>query len=1377
MPVMGGKGRGLRLPHKGIFLSLSALLMCAGWLAPVKVSAATDTYYFQNVTVSDVCAGTSTINQSGEANVLPGGTLVSSDNYQTGGWYHFNWDSGATTAATSLANDVYTAPFTSATKITGLKLKMEHTFTYNPVGYAPPANMYAKFFDVDGNAPCSDFEQGTLIAQTAESTWLLFNQAPSYSTISVNNIYYTIQPGHRIRVELWNNFSSNKNLQVRYGAGTTTGLSVDYLPPPPDPAPTPNTTVSAGTAPSNVTIAPGATPAILHKFTLQTSSGTDRIDTIKVALTPYTASSVIGNIAIYADAPTGYYGSVSNPTGEFVTIPLYYAIYPTTTPTQYRVLVTPKSHTDMPVPAGAEYTITGTVEGINSLSAPAYTGVYLDAANSTVTIDNRSPAAPIWGSSSAGDSTVALNWINPADADFHSVVVLRGTAAVTATPVEGVSYSAGNTIGSSTVVYAGTLQSFTDGLSDILWNGTPYYYRIFARDVNGNYSLGAAAGPFTPVQNGTGTVTVGDGTNPANNVAGIISSGQIPLDAFTITSWPPSHLTSVAVTFPPGTASYLSQVYLTNASDTIIRNTTPTADTVILSGLNLTLSNALSSFKIKVDLKSSSPPPAGTEAAITGTITAIAIDKADMDILYSDTASATVIYDHKAPANPVLQYANPADGNVNMRWTDPADADTYGTLILRNTVPVTDTPQDGSDYNYYNGNIGSSLLVHNSKYYTPLSVETLTWSTAVNGTTYYYKLFARDARHNYSTGLAVGPVTPDVTVTVGNGTEPANTVIAPGSSAAPLDAFTLSSSSSATIDSVTVTLSSGALEAVGSVRITSGDGTTVYGSVANPAVETVAVPTTGITAATTPLDCRIEIIPKEHAAMPAVPGDEIAVTGRVTAVTTAASSYKVYNDTGSGTVTVDNKSPGNPSGVSAIALDRGFEVNWDNPPDADFSSILVLRNTVTVTDQPVEGTSYSAGMSIGGSTVAYAGNGQSFIERGLTNGASYHYRVFARDSRGNYSAGGGIGPLSPLPSNQTVAGTATAVMQGIDAIAVDMPFTDDANGNGSCAMEYKLSAGASWTPWLNGITRSATACTATITGLTAGSRYDVRMTYTDGDGILGTASQTASGIVALALVQTGAGTVSAAFTDSSTITVTAPFSNDVNHDNSFLVEYKQSSASDWSTLGYYSGPPDSPYVMWIGGLPQLVPHDIRATFSDPDGVNGTAVQTITGLVAPSAQNPKIIHNSLNANNRGYWAAYGGWGVSGSQYGEFTCMTCHEMRVNNAAGIKPFIMLMPIPGSALPGSENFGGPVRFDGPGGAGVPYGFGDDSVPRPAEPPVNRICEVCHTLTEGGPPGQPKVPEHRKIQTSPANHNPSDCTSCHRHDNGFASPWANPGP
>ena len=61
-----------------------------------------------------------------------------------------------------------------------------------------------------------------------------------------------------------------------------------------------------------------------------------------------------------------------------------------------------------------------------------------------------------------------------------------------------------------------------------------------------------------------------------------------------------------------------------------------------------------------------------------------------------------------------------------------------------------------------------------------------------------------------------------------------------------------------------------------------------------------------------------------------------------------------------------------------------------------------------------------------------------------------------------------------------------------------MPYTGDYNGDNFYTVEYKLSSSGTWLDWgTNPKAHSASPYTDTITGLTAGETYDVRLTYND----------------------------------------------------------------------------------------------------------------------------------------------------------------------------------------------------------------------------------------------------------------------------------------
>lgn len=260
------------------------------------------------------------------------------------------------------------------------------------------------------------------------------------------------------------------------------------------PNPTPITTIGNGTNPSNVSIAPGVSATDLDSFTLQTNIGSDTITAAVVTLAAG-SSNGLSLVAITNDAGSVTYCSQTNPVSDTVSLSTC-GIPVTTLLTQFKIRITPKSHINMPVPPGSTYSVTGTITSFTSTNSQSGT----DSSSATVTIDNQSPGNVTLASGTAGNQQVSLSWINPADSDFHSSIILRSTSAVAATPVEGTTYIVGNTIGASTiacVVATPTASCIDSGLT----NGTQYYYKIFTRDNNINYSATGViptGSPFTP---------------------------------------------------------------------------------------------------------------------------------------------------------------------------------------------------------------------------------------------------------------------------------------------------------------------------------------------------------------------------------------------------------------------------------------------------------------------------------------------------------------------------------------------------------------------------------------------------------------------------------------------------------------------------------------------------------------------------------------------------------------------------------------------------------------------------------------------------------------------------------------------------------------
>ena len=136
----------------------------------------------------------------------------------------------------------------------------------------------------------------------------------------------------------------------------------------------------------------------------------------------------------------------------------------------------------------------------------------------------------------------------------------------------------------------------------------------------------------------------------------------------------------------------------------------------------------------------------------------------------------------------------------------------------------------------------------------------------------------------------------------------------------------------------------------------------------------------------------------------------------------------------------------------------------------------------------------------------------------LTSGETYDVRMTYNDADGFLGGQPTTQTVSSitLVNNGTTAGVATAVFAGGTAIDVEMPYTDDSNGNNTYTVEYKLtSEPTTWTTWApDPHAHAATPFATSITGLTVGSTYDVRVTYNDAEGVIGgTQQQTISGVV------------------------------------------------------------------------------------------------------------------------------------------------------------------------------------------------------------------------------------------------------------------------
>ena len=114
---------------------------------------------------------------------------------------------------------------------------------------------------------------------------------------------------------------------------------------------------------------------------------------------------------------------------------------------------------------------------------------------SLVGFDLRAPADPaMLAASGVNDTTVAVTWIRPGDADRAGTLVVRSTAPVMWSPTGGVSYTVGSQPSPGVIVVArDDVDHSATPLADApLAPGTTWHYALFAYDEIPNYSPGVA---------------------------------------------------------------------------------------------------------------------------------------------------------------------------------------------------------------------------------------------------------------------------------------------------------------------------------------------------------------------------------------------------------------------------------------------------------------------------------------------------------------------------------------------------------------------------------------------------------------------------------------------------------------------------------------------------------------------------------------------------------------------------------------------------------------------------------------------------------------------------------------------------------------------
>lgn len=675
----------------------------------------------------------------------------------------------------------------------------------------------------------------------------------------------------------------------------------------------------------------------------------------------------------------------------------------------------------------------------------------------------------------------------------------------------------------------------------------------------------------------------------------------------------------------------------------------------------------------------------------------------------------------------------------------------------------------------YNANTRAALIASGIRVAATTS-GTRTATASITGNWVARQLSLTPATIVSATTLTVGDATTGVTSNTAATAYPPS-----GTTAYTLDGFTLAvNQGTATVNSLMVTLSNLASDGVATVTLTSAaTGGTTYGTVNSPLSSTVtftnpALPALTTTAAT----YYIRITPKSHANMPARPGSAYAVTGTVTAVATSADATiltKNYNDSTSATLYIDNESPASIS-ITASQGPQHSLLTWTNPADADFSNVLLVRKTASdVTFVPVDGGSYS-GTQSDGSVVRYSGFGggkgsvTTYDDLQLADGQHYYYKIWARDSRGNYSATPGavdkipgamclrynpVVVIQPLAQNIVTDGGRIKYMVsvtnkdvGCPAEAFTIAINKDTNANDYLASSFS---------------EIATVQTTTLSLVSEGS-VNVKLWIKAKSGL---AVMGDTALINLTNVSvTSANHVATASTNDAVTTITrrVPImhnSENLKHRDANDPQ-KRIASTKWGATG----------TVTEAGANTLT--DISMSWTDNLFINmyvlitgGTGSGQSKMITANTSQKLTVDSNWNPVPDTSSTYSFGsGWGVPGGQYGEFTCGTCHEPHAANIKGVKSVI-------TAPTGSFPAGNPVVFSSTKvdmQNNMPDGMGDDTGGHSTS---NKICEVCHSrnMYHNADSSKNKLELGQPVLV---HNNDSDCITCHTHDvafNALASP------
>lgn len=298
---------------------------------------------------------------------------------------------------------------------------------------------------------------------------------------------------------------------------------------------------------------------------------------------------------------------------------------------------------------------------------------------------------------------------------------------------------------------------------------------------------GAAEQMVTPGYQPQPITFLGDGTNPPDKTLAPGATATSS-DIFTFsTNSGTESITNVTTTLA-GTGQYagISKVEIVDEASTTVYGsvTNPSADAFSISLTGLTAGTTTSTLQIRITPFSATGMPAvpGALYTVTSTITAWTGASGNLQS-GTDSGSATVTIDNLSPSDVTNATSTPSSGQVAVNWTNPSDSDYATTTVLRATSTIGGLrPTEGTTYATGTAITATTTVACVVGGAAGANVG-CTDTGLVNGTTYYYKIFAADAYANYSQNGVETSSTPAVASTVSCSTDITSTAFGTLSSA------------------------------------------------------------------------------------------------------------------------------------------------------------------------------------------------------------------------------------------------------------------------------------------------------------------------------------------------------------------------------------------------------------------------------------------------------------------------------------------------------------------------------------------------------------------------------------------------------------------